>query len=240
MPRSRRSTARTGRFCAQKAAFVLEMLDLFPRLFPGDAPVLLVRSAGRINLIGMHVDHRGGVVNPIAVRETWCLCRPRQDDLLDCATPHERLFPRRKFSHSAGTGNGEDRGLGPLDAGAGRGTQGRRHRGRLDQLHQVRGALPRTHPADSSRSADDSAARGGHAHRGHSAARRRSQLVLLGRRRRRGGVDPYQPPADPRPGAGGNLRPGGMVRRHARRLRRPRRDQVREVRPRVRTSARIR
>ena len=61
----------------EKAAFVLEMLDLFPRLFPGDAPVLLVRSAGRINLIGMHVDHRGGVVNPIAVRETWCLCRPR-------------------------------------------------------------------------------------------------------------------------------------------------------------------
>ena len=59
--------------------------------------MLLVRSAGRINLIGMHVDHRGGVVNPIAVRETWCLCRRRQDDLLECATPHERLFPRRKF-----------------------------------------------------------------------------------------------------------------------------------------------
>ncbi len=81
----------------QKAAFVLDLLDLFPSLFPGEAPVLLVRSAGRINLIGMHVDHRGGVVNPIAVRETWCLCRPRQDDALDCATPLERLFPRRKF-----------------------------------------------------------------------------------------------------------------------------------------------
>ena len=81
----------------EKAAFVLDLLDLFPRLFPGDAPILLVRSAGRINLIGMHVDHRGGVVNPVAVRETWCLCRPRQDDTLDCATPHERLFPRRKF-----------------------------------------------------------------------------------------------------------------------------------------------
>ena len=82
----------------EKAAYVLDMLDLFPRLFPGDAPILLVRSAGRINLIGMHVDHRGGVVNPVAVRETWCLCRPRQDDILDCATPLESLFPRRKFS----------------------------------------------------------------------------------------------------------------------------------------------
>jgi N-acetylgalactosamine kinase len=81
----------------QKAAFVLEMLERFPRLFPGEAPILLVRSAGRINLIGMHVDHRGGMVNPIAVRESWCLCRPRQDDSLDCATPLERLFPRRKF-----------------------------------------------------------------------------------------------------------------------------------------------
>jgi N-acetylgalactosamine kinase len=81
----------------EKAAFVLDMLELFPRLFPGDAPVLLVRSAGRINLIGMHIDHRGGVVNPVAARETWCLCRPRPDDTLDCATPHERLFPRRQF-----------------------------------------------------------------------------------------------------------------------------------------------
>jgi len=82
----------------EKAAYVLDLLDRFPRLFPGDAPILLVRSAGRINLIGMHVDHRGGVVNPVAVRETWCLCRPRQDDILDCATPLEQLFPRRKFS----------------------------------------------------------------------------------------------------------------------------------------------
>lgn len=82
----------------QKAAFVLEALDLFARAFRPEASVFLARSAGRINLIGMHTDHRGGAVNPIAVRETWLICEPRDDDVLDCATRRSKLFPRRTFS----------------------------------------------------------------------------------------------------------------------------------------------
>lgn len=82
----------------QKAAFVLEALDLFARAFRPEASVFLTRSAGRINLIGMHADHRGGAVNPIAVRETWLICEPRNDDVLDCATRRSKLFPRRTFS----------------------------------------------------------------------------------------------------------------------------------------------
>ena len=88
----------------RKADFVLEALEAFARTFRGDTSVVLVRSTGRINLIGMHVDHRGGAVNPIAVRETWCLCEPRADDVLDCACRRSRLFPRRKFSISAEIG----------------------------------------------------------------------------------------------------------------------------------------
>jgi len=84
----------------EKAAFVLEALDTFARTFRPDASVFLVRSAGRINLIGMHIDHRCGPVNPIAVRETWFICEPREDDLLDCATRRSNLFPRRNFSIS--------------------------------------------------------------------------------------------------------------------------------------------
>jgi len=84
----------------RKADFVRQALAAFARTFHPHASIFLVRSAGRINLVGMHIDHRGGAVNPIAVRETWCLCEPRDDDLLDCASLRSDLFPRRKFSLS--------------------------------------------------------------------------------------------------------------------------------------------
>ena len=83
-----------------KGAFVLEALREFARAFHAYADLLLVRSTGRINLVGMHIDHRGGDVNPIAVRETWFLCEPRDDDVLDCANLQSDLFPRRTFSIS--------------------------------------------------------------------------------------------------------------------------------------------
>lgn len=82
----------------EKSAFVLDALGLFARTFRPQARVFLVRSAGRINLIGMHVDHRGGAVNPIAVRETWLVCEPRDDDVLDCATRRSHIFPPRTFA----------------------------------------------------------------------------------------------------------------------------------------------
>ena len=87
---------RTG--LREKADFVLQALDVFARTFRPDASLFLVRSAGRINLVGMHIDHRGGAVNPIAVRETWFLCEPRDDDVLDCAARRTDLFPRGQFS----------------------------------------------------------------------------------------------------------------------------------------------
>ncbi len=82
----------------EKADFVLDALGEFARRFHADALLLLARSAGRINLVGIHIDHRGGDVNPIAVRETWFLCEPRADDVLDCASCNGSLFPRSKFS----------------------------------------------------------------------------------------------------------------------------------------------
>ncbi len=81
-----------------KAQFVLKAIEAFARTFGPHRPVLMVRSAGRINLVGMHIDHRGGPVNPIAVRETWFLCEPRNDDILDCASDRSDLFPRSSFS----------------------------------------------------------------------------------------------------------------------------------------------
>jgi len=89
----------------EKAAFVLQALRAFAAAFRPRRPVLLVRSAGRINLVGMHVDHRGGPVNPIAVRETWFVCEPRDDDVLDCASIRPDRFPRAAFSIRAELGD---------------------------------------------------------------------------------------------------------------------------------------
>ena len=161
----------------EKAAFVLDLLDLFPRLFPGDAPVLLVRSAGRINLIGMHVDHRGGVVNPIAVRETWCLCRPRQDDaprLRDCLSSACSRAANSRIRQELGTEKIDDWDGWTQARAAERkaaGTAGdwiNYIKSAALYLEHIRPTLPRC--------ADVSVARGGHAHRGHSAARRRESV----------------------------------------------------------------
>ncbi|MBN2289082.1 MAG: hypothetical protein JXQ83_07080 [Candidatus Glassbacteria bacterium] len=73
-----------------------QALEGFRENFGDSGPVTLVRSPGRVNLIGMHVDHRGGAVNPIAVKETVVAASPRDDDQVFLANrnPH---FPPRNF-----------------------------------------------------------------------------------------------------------------------------------------------
>ena len=64
--------------------------------FGDSKPVCIVRAPGRINLIGMHVDHRGGCVNPIAIKETVVVASPRQDDRVKLANDNHD-FPERDF-----------------------------------------------------------------------------------------------------------------------------------------------
>jgi len=44
-----------------------------------ERPMMVVRAPGRVNLLGTHIDHRGGRVNPIAVRELVLVVLPRDD-----------------------------------------------------------------------------------------------------------------------------------------------------------------
>ncbi|NOY80445.1 MAG: NTP transferase domain-containing protein [Kiritimatiellaeota bacterium] len=63
-----------------------------------DRPVLLCRAPGRINLMGRHVDHRGGYVNVMAIsREILVAAAPRDDDAVTLRNLDENRFPPRKF-----------------------------------------------------------------------------------------------------------------------------------------------
>jgi len=55
-------------------------LDGFAAAFSPDARAIIARSTGRINLLGMHIDHRGGAVNTLGVGDTVLVAEPREDD----------------------------------------------------------------------------------------------------------------------------------------------------------------
>ncbi len=59
------------------------LLEEFARRFGNDRRVCLYESPGRVNLMGMHIDHRGGIVNPVATQErVRAVCGRREDDVI--------------------------------------------------------------------------------------------------------------------------------------------------------------
>jgi N-acetylgalactosamine kinase len=75
-------------------------LGAFAAKYGADRNVLIIRSAGRINLLGTHIDHRGGSVNPIAVKHMWLVVEPRDDDLVLAKNFESNDFPDEQFSIS--------------------------------------------------------------------------------------------------------------------------------------------
>ena len=56
-----------------------DMVAYFAERF-GQAPTLVVRAPGRVNLIGEHTDYNDGFVLPLAIdRAAWIALRPRSD-----------------------------------------------------------------------------------------------------------------------------------------------------------------
>jgi len=75
-------------------------LKAFAERYSADRSVLIIRSAGRINLLGTHIDHRGGSVNPIAIKHMWLVVEPRDDDLVLAKNVESNDFADEQFSIS--------------------------------------------------------------------------------------------------------------------------------------------
>ena len=90
----------SGDRISEPTAVCRKTLEAFTRIFGPDREVIISRSTGRINLMGMHIDHRGGAVNPISVKEMFCVIEARDDDVVDCRSVEEDQFPPESFSIS--------------------------------------------------------------------------------------------------------------------------------------------
>lgn len=85
----------------EKRQGFLKALDTFIEQHGPDRPVLISRSPGRVNLMGSHIDHRGGNTNVIAVSdEIIMVASPREDDRITLSNTNGRVFGRSDFSIS--------------------------------------------------------------------------------------------------------------------------------------------
>ncbi|HNQ87178.1 MAG TPA: galactokinase family protein [Verrucomicrobiota bacterium] len=73
-------------------------VEAFIRRFGAAREMALIRSPGRINLLGRHIDHQGGPVNVMAInREVIAVAAPRTDDVVSMANADEARFSGRTF-----------------------------------------------------------------------------------------------------------------------------------------------
>ena len=65
----------------------------------GDRPAIIVRSPGRINIMGRHIDYQGGCCNLMAVnQEVLMVVSPRDDDRIEVRNVRPDLFPAASIS----------------------------------------------------------------------------------------------------------------------------------------------
>jgi len=103
--RSQRSTQALARIYGgdrglveERRARILELLLRGSELFGEECQVAFVRVPGRVNLMGRHIDHKGGFVNPIAIpRDVLMVARPREDQVVTLSNVDEN-YPQSSFN----------------------------------------------------------------------------------------------------------------------------------------------
>lgn len=76
-----------------------QALNTFVQAYGSDQEVIISRAPGRINLLGNHIEHRGGYVNYVAVnRETLLIASARDDDRVVIHNANPDRFTHREFS----------------------------------------------------------------------------------------------------------------------------------------------
>ena len=76
-----------------------EVLEAYQKEY-GDEDVVIARAPGRVNLMGRHIEHRGGSINVISIdREVLAVAGRRNDDLVRSCNLQEQ-FATREFSVS--------------------------------------------------------------------------------------------------------------------------------------------
>jgi len=77
-----------------KQKSILDLLDLHKTKF-GNEDIIIIRSPGRINLMGRHIDHQGGNVNLIAIdQEIFLTASLRNDAKIIAYNIDVDCFPR--------------------------------------------------------------------------------------------------------------------------------------------------
>ena len=83
---------------AERRKMYVKVLQLFIKRYGAQREVVISRSPGRINLLGRHVEHRGGYINTMAInREMLVVASPREDDLVRVTNVDRANFPDRQF-----------------------------------------------------------------------------------------------------------------------------------------------
>jgi N-acetylgalactosamine kinase len=85
----------------EKRRSLIKVLRCYGKRFGFDEKVVIVRAPGRLNLMGRHVDHRGGFTNFLAIdRETICVAGLRDDDNVVAVNTEPTKFKSQQFNIS--------------------------------------------------------------------------------------------------------------------------------------------